>query len=125
MDRNYLKGRLGDRINAVLAAAGYNFGLLLRWLAELLRAIRTFVEAVPVQTSLEPGTAPVLHARLRHLGNAVERFLSNRFYRRHNARSMPIGDVDFAEVVCDAPPSRSLRGEQSVRAVLGYNFRCS
>ncbi|MGY4403872.1 hypothetical protein ACVIYL_004675 [Bradyrhizobium sp. USDA 3315] len=26
MDRNYLKGRLGDRINAVLAAAGYNFG---------------------------------------------------------------------------------------------------
>ena len=39
MDRNYLKGRLGDRINAVLAAAGYNFGLLLRWLAELLRAI--------------------------------------------------------------------------------------
>ena len=39
MDRNYLKGRLGDRINAVLAAAGYNFGLLLRWLADLLRAI--------------------------------------------------------------------------------------
>ena len=29
----------GDRINAVLAAAGYNFGLLLRWLAELLRAL--------------------------------------------------------------------------------------
>jgi hypothetical protein len=28
----------GDRINAVLAAAGYNFSLLLRWLAELLRA---------------------------------------------------------------------------------------
>jgi glutathione S-transferase len=24
MDRNYLKGRDGDRINAVLAAAGYN-----------------------------------------------------------------------------------------------------
>jgi transposase, IS5 family len=28
-----------NRINAVLAAAGYNFGLLLRWLAELLRAL--------------------------------------------------------------------------------------
>jgi transposase, IS5 family len=39
MDRNHLKGRDGDRINAVLAAAGYNFGLLLRWLAELLRAL--------------------------------------------------------------------------------------
>jgi transposase, IS5 family len=39
MDRNYLKGREGDRANAVLAAAGYNFSLLLRWLAWLLRAL--------------------------------------------------------------------------------------
>jgi transposase, IS5 family len=38
MGRNYLKGPEGDRINAILAAAGYNFHLLLRWLAELLRA---------------------------------------------------------------------------------------
>ena len=37
MDRNYLTGRDGDRINAVLAAASYNFSLLLRWLPELLR----------------------------------------------------------------------------------------
>ncbi len=36
--RNYLKGRDGDRINAVLAAAIYNFGLLLRWLERILRA---------------------------------------------------------------------------------------
>jgi IS5 family transposase len=39
MDRNYLKGRDGDRANAVLAAAGYNFALLLRWLRRLLRAL--------------------------------------------------------------------------------------
>jgi transposase, IS5 family len=39
MDRNYLKGRDGDRINAVLAAAGYNFSLLIRWLAKLLLAL--------------------------------------------------------------------------------------
>jgi IS5 family transposase len=39
MDRNHLKGREGDRINAVLAAAGYNFSLLLRWLAALWRAL--------------------------------------------------------------------------------------
>ena len=39
MDRNYLKGREGDRANAVLAAAGYNFSLLLRWLEWLLRAL--------------------------------------------------------------------------------------
>ena len=50
MDRNYLKGRrAGDRINAVLAAAGYNFGVLLRRRAEILRVIRTFVETVPAQ----------------------------------------------------------------------------
>ncbi len=37
MGRNYLKGPDGDRINAVLAAAGFNFSLLLRWLADILR----------------------------------------------------------------------------------------
>jgi len=39
MDRNHLKGRKGDRANAILAAAGYNFSLLIRWLAELWRAL--------------------------------------------------------------------------------------
>ncbi len=39
MGRNDLKGRDGDRINALLAAVGFNFHLLLRWLAELLRAL--------------------------------------------------------------------------------------
>ena len=37
MDRNYLKGSQGDAINAVLAAAGYNFRRLLAWLRRLLR----------------------------------------------------------------------------------------
>jgi len=36
MDRNYLAGQQGDAINAVLAAAGYNFRLLLNWLRLLL-----------------------------------------------------------------------------------------
>jgi IS5 family transposase len=49
MSRYYLKGRDGDRINAVLAAAGYNFGLLLRWLASPLRALlRMLLGAPPV-----------------------------------------------------------------------------
>ena len=39
MGRNYLKGGTGDRINALLAAAGYNFSLLLRWLEALLCAL--------------------------------------------------------------------------------------
>ncbi len=37
MGRNYLAGTQGDAINAVLAAAGYNFRLLLNWLKLLLR----------------------------------------------------------------------------------------
>lgn len=48
MDRNYLKGQDGDRINAVLAAVGFNFHLLLRWFAVLLRVwIRTWLAAAP------------------------------------------------------------------------------
>ena len=36
MGRNHLAHTQGDRINAVLAAAGYNFRLLLNWLRDLL-----------------------------------------------------------------------------------------
>ena len=39
MGRNYLKGRDGDRMNAVLAAVGYNFHLLRRWLETLFCAL--------------------------------------------------------------------------------------
>jgi IS5 family transposase len=36
MGRNYLAGRQGDAINAVPAAVGYNFSLLLRWFRDFL-----------------------------------------------------------------------------------------
>jgi IS5 family transposase len=39
MDRNYLAHRRGDASNAVLAAVGYNFRLLIRWLTFLLSLI--------------------------------------------------------------------------------------
>ena len=39
MGRNYLWHRHGDAANAVLAAAGYNFRRLVRWLALLLRQV--------------------------------------------------------------------------------------
>lgn len=39
MGRNYLAHQQGDAINAVLAAAGYNFRLLLTWLRLLLRLL--------------------------------------------------------------------------------------
>jgi IS5 family transposase len=48
MDRNHLKGRAGDRANAVLAAAGYNFALLLRWLGRLWRALFQALLSPPI-----------------------------------------------------------------------------
>jgi hypothetical protein len=65
-DRNYLKGRLGDRINAVLAAASYNFGPPQRRLAEFLarRYRRASRRPSRLKTSLEPDASLVLHGRL-------------------------------------------------------------
>ena len=40
MDRNYLAGRAGDAVNALMAAIGYNFRLLVAWLAILWAAIQ-------------------------------------------------------------------------------------
>lgn len=37
LGRNFLKGRLGDQINAVMSAVGYNIRLILRWLRKFLR----------------------------------------------------------------------------------------
>lgn len=39
MDRNCLAHQSGDAVNAVLAAAGYNFRLPLKWLAILCSQI--------------------------------------------------------------------------------------
>jgi IS5 family transposase len=39
MDRNRLKGIQGDRINAILSAAGMNFAKLLKWAADFLRLV--------------------------------------------------------------------------------------
>lgn len=47
MGRNYLAHRAGDAANAVLAAAGYNFTLLLRWLRLLLLKILSALELTP------------------------------------------------------------------------------
>ena len=47
MDRNYLWYRRGDANNAVLAAVGYNFRRLIRWLRLLLCQILTAILAEP------------------------------------------------------------------------------
>ena len=48
LGRNYLKGTQGDKLNALLSGAGYNFRLLLKWfrlvLACVLSGFRVFKE---------------------------------------------------------------------------------
>jgi IS5 family transposase len=64
MGRNYLKGRDGDRINAVLAAAGYNFSLLLRWLELMILEVRVLNRPWYVRPGL-------LHASANTLDQAM------------------------------------------------------
>ncbi len=45
LGRNFLKGRLGDQINAVMSAVGYNLRLILKWLSKLLCKIITAILA--------------------------------------------------------------------------------
>ena len=63
MGRNYLAHRAGDAINAVLAAAGYNFRLLLSWLRLLLRA---FLAALCGPLNFKPPENRKLHGRRWH-----------------------------------------------------------
>jgi len=63
MRRNHLKGRDGDR--AVLAAAGYNFSLLRRWLTELYAACYGYSVATYRNRTLRKTVLrDVLHERL-------------------------------------------------------------
>ena len=47
MERNYLAHRHRDANNTILAAIGYNFRLLIRWLIILLRLVLTLLRAAP------------------------------------------------------------------------------
>jgi IS5 family transposase len=49
MGRNYLAGTQGDAANAVLAAAGYNFRRLLKWMALFLSVIRAALNLAAAQ----------------------------------------------------------------------------
>jgi len=57
MGRNCLAGRDGDAANAILAVAGYNFRLLLAWLAAVLYVLLAIKqEAIrPIQDGLSAG----------------------------------------------------------------------
>jgi len=46
LDRNYLKDRNGDHVNAIVSDVGYNFRLILKWLRALLCKIIAAIWAV-------------------------------------------------------------------------------
>jgi transposase, IS5 family len=57
LDRNYLKGRNGDHINAVMSAVGYNFRLILKWLRRLFCIIITAISAaITPPSTLKPAS---------------------------------------------------------------------
>ena len=47
MDRNYLAGRHGDASNAILAAVGYNFRRLIRWLTLVFALVLLAISTPP------------------------------------------------------------------------------
>ncbi len=51
LDRNFLKGRGGDQINAVMSAVGYNLRLILKWIRLLLRQIIAAIVAAIIPFS--------------------------------------------------------------------------
>ncbi len=55
---NFLKGRDGDKINAILVGAGYNYRLVLKWLRILLaRIMAAILKAIPL-----PPITPITHS---------------------------------------------------------------
>ena len=54
LGRNFLKGRLGDQINAVMSAVGYNLRLILKWLSKLLcKIIAALINAITTISALK------------------------------------------------------------------------
>ena len=54
LGRNFLKGRLGDQINAVMSAVGYNLRLILKWLRKLLcKIIAALIDAITPISALK------------------------------------------------------------------------
>lgn len=49
LSRNHLAGEHGDAINPILAAAGYNFSPLLRWLKMFVRLMILALQIPPIR----------------------------------------------------------------------------
>jgi len=73
MDRNYLAHVQGEAVNAILAATGYNFSLLLKWLRDLLRllAIASSMTPRPISTRKPNCSRTTNYSILRPKARAV------------------------------------------------------
>jgi hypothetical protein len=85
MGRNYLAHASGDAINAVLAAAGYNFPRLLQWLRLLLLRI---LIALSLAAQLKSVRNRVLHGRLIRTSRATRRTLVGCADRRLSSNTV-------------------------------------
>jgi len=66
MDRNHFKRQDGDRINALLAVAGFTFHLLRSWFSAIWRAwVQAWLVAPQMQNPPELSFRRILHGR-RH-----------------------------------------------------------
>lgn len=62
LDRNFLRGRQGDRTNAVLSAIGYNLRLILRWFRKLLcKIIAAIFDAIMPGSQLKTAFCRATH----------------------------------------------------------------
>jgi hypothetical protein len=96
MGRNYLKARDGNRINAVLAAAGYNFSLLLRWLARLLCGlVRALFVGLPSAQAQKRHSA-VLHSRLSRRATLLAAHPASSLSSSEGRQSEPRGGLSGA-----------------------------
>jgi len=96
MGRNYLKARHGNRINAVLAAAGYNFSLLLRWLARLLCSlVRALFVGLPSAQAQKRHSA-VLHSRLSRRATLLAAHPASSLSSSEGRQSEPRGGLSGA-----------------------------
>ena len=58
LGRNYLKGRDGDKTNAILAGAGYNYRLVLKW----LRLLFAWIMDTILRTFRLPALTEIAHS---------------------------------------------------------------
>jgi len=103
--RNHLKGRNSNRINGALAAAGYNFSLLLRWFEELLRVLLSILSRppTPAPRPAQPLIRDILHERLAwHPIRSAHRLRDQpRRYDRSNPKGFVKQALGCTELILD------------------------